>query len=265
MADLRCENCGQTVLPTDTVCWQCGWKLPVQAGDGQASLTIEGERPISVTAVSAYAGLALLTILLLLVVLKALGSYPVVLLDPQAPIKPGWQLITDQRQTFTLELPPGWTWAEDDLNHRLEQRLAEDPALAAALAPWSEAVDDLAVRLLAEPAAEADGLPGFVVVAYSRQLAQVSADQMTAFWASRIAAEDLLSVAVGEDLRGQAKGTAVLVMEAAGEGWICRQEGVMGDDGRFLVAGCAPSDQFAGHTREYEILLSSFQLLLPPS
>ena len=256
------------VLPTDTVCWRCGWKLPVQAAADQPGLELTGEaQPISVTAVSAYASLLLVTIVLLFVVFKVLGTYPVVLLDPQAPIKPRWQLITDQRQTFTIELPPGWEWSEDDLNQRLERRLAEKPEMAAALAPWSEVVDDLDVRLIASLVAdeEADGVPGFVVVARSGRLAQVTPEQMVALWAGRVAAENLLATAVTEDLQGHAKGTAVLAIEAEDGQWICRQEGVAGIDGRFLLAGCAPTELYEAHAREYEILLSSFQLLLPPS
>ncbi|MCA9873940.1 MAG: hypothetical protein KC441_09800 [Anaerolineales bacterium] len=265
--ELHCENCGQSVLPTDTICWHCGWRLPTRPGDGAAALAVpEAAQPFSLTAVAAYAGLTALIILLLLVVFRALGSYPVILLDPKAPIKPGWQPVTDQRQTFTLEIPPGWLWMEDDLNGRLDKRLAASPPMIAALNPWSELVDDLVVRLMAEAAdADAEQLPGFVLVAFSSQMAQVSPEQMTAVWTNRVTPEDLLSVAVQEDLRGQAKGTAVLAVQAANEPWVCRQEGVTGDDGRYLVVGCAPLEQYEEHAREYEILLSSFQLLQPPS
>jgi len=256
------------VLPTDTVCWRCGWKLPVHAAADQPGLELASEvQPISVTAVSAYAGLLLVTVVLLFVVFKVLGTYPVVLLDPQAPIKPGWQLITDQRQTFTIELPPGWEWTEDDLNQRLERELADKPEMTAALAPWSEVVDDLDVRLIASSTAseEADGIPGFIVVARSGRLTEVTAEQMVAFWSGRVAVEDLLATAVTEDLQGRPKGTAVLMMKTGGEQWTCRQEGVAGVDGRFLLAACAPTELYEEHGREYEILLSSFQLLLPPS
>ncbi len=71
--NLRCENCGQAVLPTDTVCWQCGWKLAATAVDRRV---VDEERPLSVTAVAVYAALSLFIILALLVVFSILGSYP---------------------------------------------------------------------------------------------------------------------------------------------------------------------------------------------
>ena len=75
-ANLRCKNCGQPVLPTDSVCWQCGWKLAAPAVGGQ---TGDGERPLPITAVAVYAALTLLLILLLLLVFSLLASYPLAL------------------------------------------------------------------------------------------------------------------------------------------------------------------------------------------
>lgn len=260
---LRCENCGQVVQPTDAVCWQCGWKLSLTATD----VAVAGERPSPITAVLVYAALTLGIIVLLLLGFRALGRYPLVMLDPKAPIKPGWTFLTDQRQTFTLEIPPGWTWREDDLNGRFADWLAEHPPVGASLYPWNELVGDLEIMLVADnlQPETAEQVPGFVLVTRSYRLAQLTPEQMTAVWRDSVAPENLLAVAVATDLRGQAKGTAVLTISSGGDEWVCRQEGVAGRDGRYLLIACLPAALYEAHAREHEILLSSFQLLLPPS
>lgn len=260
---LRCENCGQAVQPTDAVCWQCGWKLSPTVAD----VAIAGERPLSVTAVLVYAALTLGIIVLLLLGFHALSRYPLVMLDPKAPIKPGWEFLTDQRQTFTLEVPPGWMWREDDLGSRLADWLADNPPVGASLYPWNELVDDLEILLVADnlDPESTDQVPGFVLVTRSFRLAQVTPEQMTAVWRDSVAPENLMAVSVATDLHGEAKGTAVLTISSGGEEWVCRQEGVAGRDGRYLVIACLPAALYEAHAREHEILLSSFQLLLPPS
>lgn len=260
---LRCENCGQGVQPTDAVCWQCGWKLSPTAAD----VAVAGERPLSVTAVLVYAALTVGIVVSLLLGFRALSRYPLVVLDPKAPIKPGWEFFTDQRQTFTLEIPPGWTWREDDLSGRLTDWLADHPPVGASLYPWNELVDDLDILLVAdnlEPET-AEQVPGFVLVTRSYRLAQVTPEQMTAVWRDRVAPENLRAVSVAADLHGAAKGTAVLAISSGDDEWVCRQEGVAGRDGRYLIVACLPADLYEAHAPEHEILLSSFQLLLPPS
>lgn len=83
MADgLRCENCGQALLATDAVCWQCNW--PVKDGAAtavapsvaSASHTTRSTDEINLTAVAIYAILTLLTLLTLLIVFDALSRYP---------------------------------------------------------------------------------------------------------------------------------------------------------------------------------------------
>ena len=226
-----------------------------------------GERRLSVTAVLVYAALTLGIVILLLLGFRALGRYPLVMLDPKAPIKPGWEFLTDQRQTFTLEIPPGWTWREDDLSSRLTDWLADHPPVGASLYPWNGLVDDLDILLVAdnlEPET-AEQVPGFVVVARSYRLALVTPEQMTAVWRDKVTPENLLAVGVATDLHGEVKGTAVLAIPSGGDKWVCRQESVAGHDGRYLVIACLPAALYEAHAREHEILLSSFQLLLPPS
>jgi uncharacterized OB-fold protein len=78
---LQCDNCNQTILPTDTVCWHCGKELTPAKIERKTKVPVtdstrpETSEPISITAVSIFALITLLTILLLIVVTNALSAY----------------------------------------------------------------------------------------------------------------------------------------------------------------------------------------------
>lgn len=74
---LKCGHCNQTILPTDSVCWHCGNELKSQQAQEQPpekrpGNVSEERQPISITAVSVFALITLITIILFIVVTNAL-------------------------------------------------------------------------------------------------------------------------------------------------------------------------------------------------
>ena len=77
---LKCDNCDQTILPTDTVCWHCGKELKpgkaVVTDAPELSETMpEHDTTISITAVSIFALITLITILLFIITTTLLANY----------------------------------------------------------------------------------------------------------------------------------------------------------------------------------------------
>jgi uncharacterized membrane protein YvbJ len=78
---LRCDNCDQSILPTDTVCWYCGKEITpqqtmvVEAPEMDKSTPSNEETPISLTAVSVFVLITLFTIILFIIVTDILASY----------------------------------------------------------------------------------------------------------------------------------------------------------------------------------------------
>lgn len=77
---LKCDNCNQTILPTDTVCWHCGRELnPGQAVAAdvpdESKMMPEHDTMISITAVSIFTLITLITILLFVIITTLLASY----------------------------------------------------------------------------------------------------------------------------------------------------------------------------------------------
>lgn len=71
------------MLPTDTVCWHCGREVtPTKTVSTQekpeagSTAAPENDEPISITAVSIFALITLVTIVLFIVVTNVLAHYP---------------------------------------------------------------------------------------------------------------------------------------------------------------------------------------------
>lgn len=78
---LKCANCDQIILPTDTVCWHCGKELKTtqikvsEEPEVADSMVPEENNPISITAVSIFALITLITILLFILTTTLLANY----------------------------------------------------------------------------------------------------------------------------------------------------------------------------------------------
>ncbi|MCL4262555.1 MAG: hypothetical protein KJ069_05050 [Anaerolineae bacterium] len=70
----KCERCGQTILPDETVCWQCGARLIPTPGttDTPAADTDESGPPPISWAMLMYLGVSTAVTLLLLIWLMSL-------------------------------------------------------------------------------------------------------------------------------------------------------------------------------------------------
>ncbi len=270
---LRCKNCDQTILPSDVVCWHCGYELaPIEMAAGEQPneppLFEEPDIPgVSLTAVSFYALLTLATILLLVLTTRALAQYPLIQIDPQAPVKPGWTMFVDHRGIFTLDLPPQWTWLEDEPGGGLSlltTALAASPQFETALSPLGQYATDTEVRLLAQAEADADddSLPGFVVVGESARLNRLSGREVQALLSLGAEKVTVNETAVSQDLDGNEMITAVTQFSHAGQEWGCQQQVVGAHSSRFIVAVCQPGSFILD--RAASNILSSFQLFSSP-
>lgn len=267
---LRCKNCDQVILATDTVCWHCGRELqptetPSQVQSGAVSREVE-EAKRSLTAVSVFALLTLMTIVLLWLATQVLSRYPIIQLDPQAPVKPGWTAFVDHRNNFMLDLPPRWSWLEDETGAELAAltaALAEQPQYEAALAPLFWEAADMEVRLLAQPATPTDeAISGFVIVGESARLNRLTPTQILAYLKRGAENVQVGETAVSQDLHGHEMVTAVTQFTINSQTWQCQQHLVRGQSSIFIIAVCQPEN--GSQDQAASSLAGSFQLFDPP-
>jgi hypothetical protein len=222
------------------------------------------ERPL--TAVSVFALLTLMTIVLLWLATQVLSRYPIIQLDPQAPVKPGWTAFVDHRSNFMLDLPPRWSWLEDETGAELAAltaAIAEQSQFEAALAPLAWEANDTEVRLLAQPVEPVDEVvPGFVIVGESARLNRLTTTQIQALLKRGAENVQVGETAVSQDLHGNDMVTAVTQFTINNQTWQCQQHIIQSQTSNYIVAVCQPDN--GSQDQAASSLAGSFQLFDPP-
>jgi hypothetical protein len=280
----RCENCGNPILATDTVCWHCGWQLPKRPKQSRAKTPSPGRaraarlRPageaaepgVSTTeaydlrAIAIYGALTLLILLALLSVMRSLGRQPILVASADLRLGADWTAVTDSELNYTVSLPAGWEWL--DGTFRQQQALVDElvstaPDIRWSLTPLGEVAGDqelLAIGFQPQPP-ETEEPPTFVAISRSHRLGQVTPQQALELLAEQslpslpIAATDLV-----ENIPGQPQARFSLLDNSRQVQ--CRTLFVTGASAAFLVTACAPQQRFGLVQRDLNDILDSFQL-----
>ena len=273
-----CENCGKRVLPTDTLCWHCGWKLPQRTAPVDLTLNptvretavAEAAPPtdFNLRAIAISGALTLLLIVALLLVMRALGQRPLLVSSAGREMGDDWVQLTDSQLRYTMGIPSGWQWLDvpfRDQQAVLADVLARQPAIGRSLNSLGDLAGDAIIEGvgLDTPALQLPDPVPFVVVATSAQLHQLEPQAILDAMASSgsIVIEPHIDTSV--PLQPQAR--FGVFNEALGFQCqhlvVANRDLAAADQIAYLVSACAPQSQFAAIQRELETVLSSFQLI----
>ena len=264
----RCENCGQPAMPTDRVCWHCGWRLVADDEVDRLEKATAGQgwqQPSNLPALVVYTGLTALVVLLLLVVMGWLGRQPLVQGGAAERPVEGFTQVTAADQSFTLNLPDEWAWL-DGANRlqasALEALLDEGDLYRTATFPLGEEVADLDIVFVAAVPAATD-TDGFIIVARSEALNLLTAEDAVRFLETGEFANSLvLQVELVDDADRK---LVSLIAEAIDEEGIdllrCQQQLVPGEESSYLVSACAISDRYTQFKSVMASILASFHRL----
>lgn len=249
MQQERCDNCDRPLLATDAVCWHCG--QPRQGGVVAAPAVASPGQSLGLTAVSGYALLTAIIIIALLLVIRALGQQPLIVVNSNAPRPRGWVVFTDSQRRFTLNLPPEWELAEP-ADSRFAELVAEKAGvIETAVSP----LDPSTILLLAHnPDAETQ----LVSVARNVQLHQLPFNQLT----DRIIAQgsEIQEAEQGESFFGVPQINLTL---ATADGVLCSQQYAMQPEDSYLLTICMEANSFRRSRDTLAAILGSFQPLKP--
>jgi hypothetical protein len=283
----RCENCGNPVLATDTICWHCGWKLPKrprlktsspappptarsrqarEARESAGSDTLAVDR-YDLRAIIVYGALTAVILVALLVVMRSLGRQPLLVAGADLRLGDDWTAVTDNNLRYVLSLPSGWQWLDGAYREQqglLDELAASVPNIRWSLAPLGEVAGDLellAVAYQPEPP-EVGGPFVFVAIGRSQRLGQIAPQQALELLAERslpLAATDLI-----ENIPGQPQARFALLDNSRQVQ--CRTLFMPNDDESvgYLVTACAPQESFGRVQRDLDRILDSFQLFQRP-
>lgn len=283
-----CPNCGKPVLPTDTVCWHCGYMLPKRPKAGQtaqARQPTQAGRPArdpalqlpararpaaeappvayDFRALAIYGALTLLIVLGLWLVMHSLSRQPILVRSAAFDLGGDWVAVTDVDLTFTLSLPADWQWLDVGFREQselLERVLDRQRYVERALRPLGASAGDVDILAVAVDSRtlEEDVPQPFVVVGRSAGLAERTPEEALA----QLAEQPLPVTDKGIDTRLSGQPQARFTTLDQPNAYLCRHLFVNGaDQNAYLVAACAPQARFGSVERDLDEILDSFQLL----
>jgi hypothetical protein len=246
------------VMASDSQCWHCGQSLT--PGNELTKPQPEVETAPSVGTVLRYAGLTAVSLLLLMLTIRAIGQAPLLRISGNSTPLIGWQPFTDNQHQFTLDLPE--TWQAIDLTTAPETAtLKETPPVSTVATSFAALVADSELLFLglAEDASPTN--PAFVLVVRSQRLTRLTADQFVAYAQQQF--PENVAVLETDILNNpeQPKGQLLVALQQAEQTWRCQEQFIPDENAVYLVATCARAAQFSDYLTDFETILRSFQPL----
>ncbi len=278
-----CPNCGKPVLPSDTVCWHCGYTLPKRPKATPPAQTGQPARPgaalhlpartrpaaesppvvYDFRALAVYGALTLLVVLGLWLVMRSLSRQPILVRSAAFGLGGDWVAVTDVNLAFTLSLPTDWQWLDvgfREQSNLLERVLDRQRYIDRALRPLGAAAGDVDILAVAvdSQALEEDVPQPFLVVGRSARLAELTPEEALLL----LAEQPLPTTGEGIDTRLTGQPQARFAVLDQANAYQCRHLFVPNQAARaYLLAACAPQARFGTVERDLDEILDSFQLL----
>ncbi|NKQ35291.1 MAG: hypothetical protein HF973_06680 [Chloroflexi bacterium] len=206
----------------------------------------------SLTAVTLYAALTLITLLLIILLVRSLASRPLLLPNPHFARPANWQTISDEAEQFILSLPADWVWQEGNTAVTPPDVNSVSAILQAAFPDWQ-----------LWGTAQAPEMAGFVLVTGSPGLPKMTAQDTAVFLTQHLPEETITAVEEKEGIGDTSMVSARLTLPGATGELSCRLQAVPAADQMFWVVGCVRGDTAVNVRTDLENILLSFQPLRP--
>lgn len=274
-----CTNCGQAVLPDDSSCWHCGYKLipqkRMEEEEKKPAGRMQWQRETAAGVLNTeslpaplvvYAIVTAVVLLLTLVLLNRLSQPPLLQINPNSIPPRSWPIVTYGNYEFMLNLPPNWTYATaagDSANvSKLESFMSELPYRNELFLPYSTLASDIEFLLVAyqedEDSEEAAVLTPFIVVAQSTTLNQLSPEQAfdIALTAAGTLGYDVLQREIVDNANRSHVAVGTLTANLR-----CQQQFINGRAQTMLVALCASQRSYIANREVFAQIMNSFEYL----
>ena len=212
--------------------------------------------PASFQTIGVYGGLTAVILLLLLILSNSLQQYPRFLSTPENKLQPRWQIVTNDAQTITFNMPQRWVWGEKGTD--LFDFVAEAGVLQTAVSPFLTIDPNTNITLVAlvdETAVE----KGVIIVAHSERMRQLTAEQLVQF----VIENNIPGIQKAEIIAQPGGNHADLIIEIETEAglWLCYQRYGQNAQAGHIISGCAARTQLQASS-ELRQAIASFQPLI---
>jgi len=264
---VKCDQCGEPALPTDSTCWHCGQTLEGREGlNADVKTAGDSWRGTDGTnAVVAYGIMTALVIVAALVVMGMLGSRPLLQIAVGTKTPEEWKSVLPADNAFIVDLPEEWVvWdgSDADQSESLDRRLSEDAYLILGTHPFGAEVDDMEIRFVAQDDNVVNDLPRlFLVVANSHVLAGLSYQEAIQFLSKSEYQVRRVEIVDNFDKSNLSISVETPLDDGEGDSLRCRQQYILGNESVLLVAVCSPEIRYPVQEHNILSILESFQRL----
>lgn len=259
MSGMSCPDCGQAVLPGDSICWHCGAQLAAAAGGIPDEGSAESGKRSTADRLRGlqtlyYALMTAAVVIGLLLVIRSLGRQPrlsatFALSDTEA-LK-----LNAPDGSFSIDLPSDllWVFPYAEGMQQEVRRMVGDPRFAAALRPLLGRAPDHEMLLLAQ--AES----GVLALARSERLAGISVSDIVTYANNEtFSGSRVLSARRGTT--GAGAPIAILTVELTNPAATCRQHIMPTTEYAYLAGMCTNPGDFEEQAPTFNATLDSLTI-----
>jgi len=227
----------------------------------QESPVPQDSSPISIQSIGVFALLTAVFLIALIIATSRLSQHPRYVPGHTSLIPPQWEVVTDQEQLFTFNIPVQWEWVEnrpDTSNTKFDQAWADNEGVETAVSLFRRIDPQTEIKILAIAPSLLPHSP-ILFVAHSQRMNQLSPTQLAAAIGNDVSG--LQQIELVDHPGGQQSVEFILDLPIYSETWQCRYQYRNNEDAGFVLGGCAPQNNFGSIGTDLLTIQDSFQLL----
>lgn len=214
--------------------------------------------PISMRSIGVFVVLTAVFLIALTTLTSRLSQHPRYVPSETSLIPQQWEVVTNQERTFTFNMPEQWQRYEQP-SEPFALALEENRGVETAVSLFRRIDAQTEIKMLAIVPSDLPHAP-FIFVAQSRRMRQLTPTQLAAAIGNEV--DELQQIELKDRPGGQQQVNFMLKLPIYADNWQCLYQYAINDEAGFVLAGCAPLNNFGIIGNDLLDVQDSFQLLL---
>ncbi|KAA3656087.1 MAG: hypothetical protein DWQ04_32085 [Chloroflexi bacterium] len=221
----------------------------------------DSSSPVPIQTIGIFLALTAVFLIALIISANRLSQHPRYQPGETSLIPRQWQVITDQEQTFTFNMPDQWEWVENrpnTPNQAFAQALKENEGVETAVSLFRRIDPKTEIKMFAIAPSDMPH-PPILFVAKSQRMNQLSPTQLAAAIGNELSSLQQIELI---DRPGAQQFVEFMIdLPIYSETWQCIYQYTNNEEAGYMLGGCAPQNNFGSIGTDLLAIQDSFQLL----
>lgn len=217
------------------------------------------DAPVSIQMMGIYGGITAVILFSLLILSNSLQQYPRFMPNSENQLQPRWRVVTDAAQRVTFNMPQRWAWAEQG-TEEFDLMMTNEMVAKTGVSIFFRIAPDTNITLFALPNESAIE-EGFLIVAQSEQMNQLTAAQLVQF----VTENNVPGIQTAELIAQNGslqQASLITEMQIEADVWLCYQKYTHNERAGYIISGCAIRSQLGINGAELKQAVATFQPLV---